>query len=459
MRHVLTYFHSVQVMAANEVGPQCQAIGPMATQRIASALRWAAKRTSAATTSLMIQFALDEVYASSAAIATVDTLVAAISGVAQLSHLRSLVFLAYTFEEGGIDYKLVSLLDYLLAQAPRLETAYLGGRTGHIPASHITFQHMRHLVMPAHGFQSHLRVAEQLPALEVLSVVRDEHYDIDLEVIDMSGCTRLRQLVLSDYIAEELIWDTSRLGPCPLTFQLQKYFENLEGVSPEAVYNQAALAQQVYLSYHEHSDQHRQGLLALFSQMKLLVLDSDWPPGYEPEWADGDDSESDSREEAGDFLSRCMPANGQPLQNLEAIIIQAFSMQMDFPSAEQLPNLRELVIKASGRLEIGFQDAVGTIARLSSLHVLGQPLVPRGSDMLKLMAASDALGERGLVLSAVVTEQHEPHGRPTSGMYLRPVGVRKLSLDELCTKVEQLAQCRCGACLGCWERAGYIGTF
>ena len=129
---------------------------------------------------------------------------------------------------------------------------------------------------------------------------------------------------------------------------------------------------------------------------------------------------------------------------------------MDFPSAEQLPNLRELVIKASGHLEIGFQDAVGTIARLSSLHVLGRPLVPHGWDMMKLMAASGALGERGLVLGAVVAEQHEPSQRPTSCMYLRPAGARELSMDELCTKVEQLVQCRCGACLACWERAGYI---
>ena len=76
--------------------------------------------------------------------------------------------------------------------------------------------------------------------------------------------------------------------------------------------------------------------------------------------------------------------------------------------------------------------------------------------MRELVAASGALEERGLVLGAAATEQHGLHERPTSCMYLRPVGARELTIGELCDTVGRLAQCRCGACLACWQRAGYI---
>ena len=144
---------------------------------------------------------------------------------------------------------------------------------------------------------------------------RDEYYGTDLEVIDMSGCKQMRQLVLSDFVAEQLIWDTGRLGPCPLTFELQNGFDPFAEHHPEALLRQAAVAQQVYLDSHKGTDGYKQGMLAAFTQMKLLVLD--WPPGFEPAWAD----EDDFREEAGGYLSWCMPSDGRPLQRLETIII------------------------------------------------------------------------------------------------------------------------------------------
>ena len=154
----LTFVHSVQVMALNEetFGAQCQTVGAMVTQRFASGLRWAAERTSAATRSLVIQCALAEALIGAAA---VNPLVAAISGGAHLSNLRSLAFMAYPFEEGGNDLTLVGLLDWLLEHAPDVKTAFLRVRSRHLPASHISFRLMRLLIMPAHGFQSHLLVA------------------------------------------------------------------------------------------------------------------------------------------------------------------------------------------------------------------------------------------------------------------------------------------------------------
>ena len=212
------------------------------------------------------------------------------------------------------------------------------------------------------------------------------------------------------------------------------------------------MAQKVILCSRDETDGYVPGMLAAFPQMNVLGLD--WPPGFEPEFP----YEVDFREDAGGLLSWCMPADGHPLLHLQTIIIKGFSMDTTFPSAKQLPNLRELAVMASGCLELQFQDPVGTVTRLSSLHMFGRPFDPHGPDMMKLMAASGALEERGFVLGAAATEQHGPHGRPTSCLYLRPSGARERSMDELCAEVEKLTQCRCGACLDCLERDGHIDS-
>lgn len=266
----------------------------------------------------------------------------------------------------------------------------------------------------------------------------------------MSGCTRLKQLVLYQFVPQQLNRDATNLGPCPLKFELQSSYQHVAGDCPDALQEQAALAQQVVLYHHNGREGLVQGMLSPFQQMQVFALR--WPRDYESECFD----EYDFRRYVGGLLTWCMPADGQPLLHLKIIIITAYSMQTNFPYASQLPSLRELVINASGRLDLTFQDPVDTITRLSSLHVLGRPLVSHGWDKIK--AASGALEERGLrlVLGAAATERHGPHGRPTLCMYLRPVGMRELLLEELCTTVEKLAECRCGACVFCWRRAGYI---
>ena len=61
----------------------------------------------------------------------------------------------------------------------------------------------------------------------------------------MSGCTRLKQLVLHQFVAQQLIWDATNLGPCPLTFELQSSYQHFGEDCPGALQEQAALAQQV----------------------------------------------------------------------------------------------------------------------------------------------------------------------------------------------------------------------
>ena len=415
-------------------------------QRTILGLTWAAKHTSTATTSLAVAFKVYEPCASSAA---ANPFIAACSGVAQWTNLRCLELSPRPLRDGRTDPALMDFLDWLLEQVPKLE-AFLQIRTRHLPARHITFQHMRCLAMTSHGCQSYFMVAKQLPALETLCV--SARCDTGLEVIDMSGCTRLRQLVLSDFVAQQLIWDATGSGPCPLTFELQNPMEDFARGSLEPLSNQAALAQQAIISCDNPNSPGLQWCVRMFGAFPLArVLALRWPVCYdELGWPDEDAFDED----AAHLFSWCMPDDRQPLSNLKSIIITACSMQGTFPHASQLPNLRELVIKASGRLEMAFQSPIGTISQLGSFHVFGQPLIPNGWDMIRLMTASRALEERGLVLGAASRQRHGPRGRPASCIYLRPVGDRDLSIQELCTKVKQLIECRCGACLDCLRRAG-----
>ena len=312
---------------------------------------------------------------------------------AQLSNLKCLMF--STKQEPG--QALVGFSDWLLPQAPRLEMLMLNARTQHLPAGHITFQHMRHLVMRSSSFKTSFIVAEQLPALETLSI-HGGCLDTERMVVDVSGCKRLKRLVLYEFVAQELIWDASGTGPCPLAFVAEGTYPVISEGSSPALKRQAALTQQLKLRdgwcrYGSRVD----GTFGWFPAMRLLALE--WPPQMKTYCADSFD-EDVFRGGVSSLLIQCMPGDGQPLLYLETILITAHSMRGTFPDASHFPNLKELVIRASGRLELEFQDPLDTIPRLGSMHVFGRPLVPQGLDKGMLKAALGALNKRGLVLGA-----------------------------------------------------------
>ena len=100
---------------------------PEDTARTISSLTWIAKRTSAATTSLKLAFRMLE------SCPEANPLVAALSGVAQLSNLRCLTYLPLPLESGRTDPVLVSLLDWLLEQVANIEAMRTCIRTRHSP--------------------------------------------------------------------------------------------------------------------------------------------------------------------------------------------------------------------------------------------------------------------------------------------------------------------------------------
>ena len=325
-------------------------------QRTASSLTWVAKRTDAAITSLGLALTIQGACAGTAA-AKCTSLRSAFSD-AKLSNLRCLEFSS----GNDFDLALYELSDWLLQRAPRLEAASLCMSTRHLPASHITFQHMRHLVMTYSDIQwqqGSFPVARQLPVLETLRV--DTHSVFGQGTIDLSGCQRLRQLVLSDPVPQQLIWDTA--GPCLVAFEVLNCNVYRSGGISSALKEQASLPQHVIIDaqYHPYyanwTTGAMRGLLRAFSSMRVLT----W------KWqvhstAQGPD-EDEFHENADWYFTCCMPLAGRPLVNLEILVITAHSMQWTFPHTNQLPNLRQIVIKASGRLQIGFWEPIGTLSK------------------------------------------------------------------------------------------------
>ncbi len=231
------------------------------SQRSLSGLAWVGKRTNTAIASLAVARRLCEACTGSAGSIS---MVAALSDIARLRDLRRFD-LSPNIMCAHATSCMVGLLDWVLEQMPKVEVMSLELRTGHLPSSHTIFQHVRHLVMTSWGCQEHFLVAKQLPYLETLFI--EGNYSDKLEVVDMSGCRRLRQVAVYDIVAGKLIWDTTGSGPCPLAFQLGEPFEDANNHWPEALKSQAALAQQVDLWGRSNIDNCVHGMFGAFSGM------------------------------------------------------------------------------------------------------------------------------------------------------------------------------------------------
>jgi hypothetical protein len=166
-------------------------------------------------------------------------------------------------------------------------------------------------------------------------------------------------------------------------------------------------------------------------------------------WPEISDAEKDGMIRLDEFeqtLVWCMPENGMPVCNLQILIITGEgNIKIMIPGA--LPNLRELVVYAKGRLELSFEQPAAIWRSLQTFYAFGQPLFPNLSDVYQ------SLVQRSMVLD-VISAQHAHEGERLSSdascIYLKPIGAPAVSIGELFTTVERLAyKCRCGACFGC----------
>lgn len=186
----------------------------------------------------------------------------------------------------------------------------------------------------------------------------------------------------------------------------------------------------------------------------LLALT--WPLATD---SDDDEPEEEAFHSAAEFLlAKCMPANGEPMWNLNSIIIRSETIMRGCIPAKP-PALEELVLMAPDRLELSSEDPLGTSSALKTFCAFVHPLVTSGHDMLVM--SGNPMG-RGLTLGAAAAMDESgrsPSG--SSGVYLRPIDditARGLSLQQLYTMALQLVgcesrgYCRCGACVTCLTR-------
>ena len=118
-------------------------------------------------------------------------------------------------------------------------------------------------------------------------------------------------------------------------------------------------------------------------------------------------------------------------------------MECEIPNA--MPNLEELVIFASGVARVHLDDPVATLSPLKTLHLFGQPMMPKIHN-IHLAQVSASLASRGLLLS-FATSQH-PLGKPleyisgyigrcNSCLYVRPITAQAIPIKELPYRGEQ----------------------
>ena len=141
-------FLPVQATAARSHDRNPLSIRRNSNEDIISGMAWVARRTSAATASLVVALPLSDKEPSSRA---TSPLVAPFAAGAQVSNIRSLHL--YVPDDVGFakDKGLVptAFLDWLLEHTPKLEMVNLEMSSQRLPASYITFQHLRHLLMDA----------------------------------------------------------------------------------------------------------------------------------------------------------------------------------------------------------------------------------------------------------------------------------------------------------------------
>ena len=333
--------------------------------------------------------------------------------------------------------------DWLLQHAANLEALSLCTSTVALAEGTQRFERLRHLTIPPDIFEGGaFHPASQLPALETLCVNGNLH-----ESIDFPGCKRLRLLVVKVTVELHLV----KHPACRLLMEMPLGWLQHKGLD-------LGLIDQLLARNEKFPrDIAIKGLFAALHRMEILSVS--WPAFSDAEndgmirYYDIPDHEPLGLDESEHTLIRCMPENGMPVCNLQVLIIKGDgNIKIMIPEA--LPNLRELVVYAKGRLELSFEQPAAMCRALQTFYALGQPLFPNLSDVCQ------SLVQRSMVLDEVFA-QHADGGERLSSdascVYLKPMGAPDVSMRELFTTVERLAnKCRCGACFACLREAGCI---
>ena len=346
------------------------------------------------------------------------------------------------------------LTDWLLQHAVNLEALSLCSGICALAGGTKRFDRLRHLTIVPNIFDDGaFHPATQLPALETLYLKGNLYNSIDV-----SGCQRLRVLVVTIQGKLHLI----KSPTCRLVMAMQNNWRcltTLEQLQHEGV--DLGLIEQLLLMNGETRPWEfgRKGLFAALHRMEILT--ASWPAfadakkGERTRYPIGEGPiyEPQGLSDCEHMLVWCMPENGMPVCNLQVLIINGKgNIKIMIPGA--LPNLRELVVYAKGRLELSIEQPAAMWRSLQTFCALGQPLFPNLSDVYQ------SLAQRRMILDEVFAQRADEGERVNSDascIYLKPIGAPDVSVRELFTTVERLAnKCRCGACFACLREAGSI---
>ena len=345
-------------------------------------------------------------------------------------------------------------LEWVLQHAASLEALSLAGFGKPIViafagmARH--FQHLKHLELPGALKRTTSEPALQLPALETLHVAGDMH-----DKIDVSGCMRLRLLVVEGAVYQVVKRLSCQLGII-VSFDTHRN-PGFDILTAEGMRNHLAVINELVLCIDEDNPPRgaENGIFDAMPNLEVLMLA--WPEYPGPE-ADEDQQPHvvDPMDEAEGILIRCMPKDRVPVWKLRVICVEALHIKGITPRA--LPNLRELVVYARGRLELSFEDPASTGKTLETFYAFGycrQPLLP-DEGTTREMQHSVAQRSMTMVEASMQRDCASPHSVYCSCTSLRPAAAPDLSMEELRMTIHVACLCRCGACFMCLRRAGYI---
>ena len=406
------------------------------TERILAGLDWTAKRMGPATASLNLEYQHLRDLPSSRAD---NPLIAAFRDASGLSTLKCLRLVSFDRYHRAM----TTFSDWLLEQMSSLKALYLLAPSTHLAAGTVTLQHLRYLSLIAYSnMGSCLRLADTMPSLEILSIVGVCYFKIDT-----AGCKHLRLLNIDGSFHHDEPLEVQSC--CRLSIdRLCEFYEE-----PASVQMSSALRSAAHLALCCNDHFKSEALHGFFGGCQSIEVLSVY-------WVAKDTSPEQQPDALAfeHFLTRCVPAQGQPLRKLRSIIIgtsRPFYVRLSIPS--KLPRLEELVVYTMGPLALSFEDPVATSSSLKSFYSFGQSLVASAVDVLRMSAA---LTRRGLILSAVPAPKdcsRERFNSRSSCIYLRPIEAEDLPLRQLHALTERLALvCRCGACFTCLRRAGAV---
>ena len=383
----------------------------------------------------------------------------AMPATAHWKHLRCLDINVHNPELLDNPSYIDKLLKQIFKYAPDLEAVRVLRESTRL--SSFTLNNVRHLEISAwHVSTAGFEPGKQLPVLETFCLGNAMHQGsvVNVDELSLAGCPKLTHLALKRVRVAKL----EKPPACKLSMcqrDLSAFQETWNG----SVKVQMGFADHLHVSdftifscilYNSSAC----GILANCTCLSMRADIIEWPS--QP--LGGSDRSSEG---LASCLTRSMPAGVQPLWGLKVIAITAWCMKGTFPA--NLPNLEELSIMFHFNLQLSFEDAASTAAKLTDLLLLGHPLVQDAPSFLKL---TRSLGERGLTLQAGSAFEDSPFGEGTlkaqcSCVYLKPCRRPDYAGQELfrsaCDFLKGLTtggsmMCRCRVCFLCLERRGCI---